>query len=59
MISDGASKYEDSDPKESEKRDSPWHLCSFGIATSYDRSEKSSEYGKSRERSGERIEKLC
>ena len=58
MISDGASKYEDSDPEESEKRDGPWHLRSFGIATSYDRSEKGSEYGKSRQRSSDGIEKL-
>ena len=59
MISDSAPKYEDDDPEESEKRDGPRYLRDFGITTPYDRSEKASEYGKSREYSGERIEELC
>jgi hypothetical protein len=59
MISDNASKYKDGDPKESEKRGGPGDLRNFGIATSYDRSEKASEYGEGREYGGEKIEKLC
>jgi hypothetical protein len=56
MISDGAPKYENGDPKESENRRGPGDLRNFGIATSYDRSEKASEYGEGREYSGEKIE---
>jgi len=59
MISDSAPKYEDRNPKESEKRGCPGNLRNFGIIASYDRYVKASEYCKGRERSCEKIEMLC
>jgi hypothetical protein len=59
MKSDDAPKCENGEPEESENRCGPGDLRNFGIITSYDRDEKASEHGKSRECSGEKIEKFC
>jgi hypothetical protein len=58
LISDGSPKYENGDPDENEKECGPGDLRNFGSVTSYDRKEEGSECGKSRECSGDKIEKL-